>query len=142
MHSLKTCLFVIPFSVIVSRNAATLPEIINVCRSTSGSGVEFNELHTVLFVCVFPSYSSIDAKKEEKTISVLIIFYQLVRQSQDVCDEKCLFESHLFRTTVIKMLPSQCEPKKIPLITVLNWFKDQSMHNRNSLSSFRRIFSL
>lgn len=61
MHSLNTCLFVIPFSVIVSRNAATLLEIMNVCRSTRGSGVAFNELHTVLFVCVLPSYSSIEA---------------------------------------------------------------------------------
>lgn len=50
-----------PFSVIVSRIAATPLEIMNVCLSTSGEGGEFNELHTVLFDCVLPSYNSIDA---------------------------------------------------------------------------------
>ena len=58
---LKTCLFVIPFSVIVSRNAAIVFAIMNVCRSTRGAGGEFNELHVVLFVCTFPSYNSTDA---------------------------------------------------------------------------------
>lgn len=50
-----------PFSVIVSRIAATPLEIMNVCLSTSGEGGEFNELQTVLFDCVLPSYNSIDA---------------------------------------------------------------------------------
>jgi TRAP-type mannitol/chloroaromatic compound transport system permease small subunit len=58
---LRTCLFVMPFSVIVSRRAAIVLEKINVWRSTRGAGGEFNELHVVLFVCTFPSYNSIDA---------------------------------------------------------------------------------
>jgi hypothetical protein len=45
--------------------------------------VEFNELQTVLFVCVLPSYSSIDAviftetQKGEKDENNLILWYQL-----------------------------------------------------------------
>lgn len=70
-HSLRTCLFVIPFSVIVSRIAATPLEIMKDCRSTSDNGVAFNELQTVLLVCVVPSYSSSDAVIGDEKIKEL-----------------------------------------------------------------------
>lgn len=59
---LKTCLLVIPFSVIVSFKAATFAGIIYDCLSTIGCGGASNELHTVEFAWVLPSYNSTEAE--------------------------------------------------------------------------------
>lgn len=59
---LKTCLFVMPFSVMVSFIDTTVAGKMYACCSMDGNGGASNDVQTVLFACVFPSYSSIVAK--------------------------------------------------------------------------------
>lgn len=61
VHLLRMCLLVIPFSVIVSFIVNTFVGRMYDCCSMTGNGGASNELQTVLFVCVLPSYSSIAA---------------------------------------------------------------------------------
>lgn len=54
-----------PFSVIVSLMDTIVAGIIYACWSIAGNGGASNDVHTVLFACVLPSYSSIVAKPKE-----------------------------------------------------------------------------
>lgn len=59
-------MLVIPFSVMVSLSATTVPGIMYDCRSTIGNGGGSNELQADELACVFPSYNSIVAVNKIK----------------------------------------------------------------------------
>lgn len=68
----RTCLDVMPFSVIVSLNDTTDAGTMKACCSMVGNGGASNDVQAVLFACVVPSYNSTEAVKQIKLRHLLL----------------------------------------------------------------------
>lgn len=89
-YLLKMCLWVIPFSVIVSCSVTTFDGMMYDCCSTAGKGGASNDVQTVLLACVFPSYSSTAAVIERNTNGwVIWRFYRQLKSYSVLCGELC-----------------------------------------------------